>query len=100
MVEKTSARPEFVFTKTLWNSLGAVEAMEQFPCGIAEIEEGIALLRDEEALIVADLELRERGSCCRPFVGGAGQDDEQGQVEAGKKLPGQPPASWGRIPWP
>lgn len=30
MVEKTSARPEFVFTKTLWNSLGAVEAILTF----------------------------------------------------------------------
>ena len=30
MVEKTSTRPEFVFSTTLWNSLGALEAILAF----------------------------------------------------------------------
>ena len=38
----------------------AIEPMKQFPRGVAEPEERLAILRHEESLIVADLEARQR----------------------------------------
>jgi hypothetical protein len=63
--------------------LFAVQAMEQFPCGIAQPEERLAGGGDQETRVVADLESGKTGRGGRGLGEGAGERKGREKPRAG-----------------